>query len=277
MLGCPRAQLMTTANDAIQPVLRLPIVFEGLFFRAERPRVRVAAAIDDASPMFDVQHLVKDDVLDKPFGNLARVKSLTDRDRVMRRTVMPKNASGFSPRPGEHRPGYLASEVPAVKARKNFLQIINAALRGRNNLASTLPARQVSSPQNLRSERVRTIDAVVSNRYFARQQPSHQQKRQGPNHLWRRCLKKVRQAHKDAARARADRMMQNCVGIQLPFDIRDLNLEASLPSIKLAESVVEDSLKMKDRLRHGRARFACHLRGHRKASQLPRSVDDLSP
>ena len=29
--------------------------------------------------------------------------------------VMPKNASGFSPRPGEHRPGYLASEVPAVR------------------------------------------------------------------------------------------------------------------------------------------------------------------
>ena len=105
MLGCPRAQLMTTANDAIQPVLRLPIVFEGMFFRAERPRVIVAAAIDDASRMFDVQHLVKDDVLDKPFGNLTRVKSLTDRDRVMRRIVMPKNASGFSPRPGEHRPG----------------------------------------------------------------------------------------------------------------------------------------------------------------------------
>ena len=133
----------------------------------ERARVVNVAAVVPRARKQLVEHLVKDDVLDKPFGNLTRVKSLTDRDRVMRRIVMPKNASGFSPRPGEHRPGYLASEVPAVKARKNFLQIINAALRGRNNLASTLPARQVSSPQNLRSERVRTIDAVVSNRMLA--------------------------------------------------------------------------------------------------------------
>src|SRR5438132_14031467 len=140
MLGCPRAQLMTTANDAIQPVLRLPIVFEGLFFRAERPRVIVAAAIDNASRMFDVQHLVKDDVLDKPFGNFTRVESLADCDRVMRRIVMPKNASGFSPRPCEHAPEYLAIEVPAVEARENFLEIANAALHRRKNIAAAFPA-----------------------------------------------------------------------------------------------------------------------------------------
>src|SRR2546421_2421709 len=138
ILGCPRAQLMTTANDAIQPVLRLPIVFEGLFFRTERPRVIVAAAIDNASRMFDVQHLVKDDVVDEPFGNFTRVEGLADRNRVMRRIVMPKNASGFSPRPGEHGPGYLAIEVPAVEAGQDFFPIVNSALLGRNKPSSAV-------------------------------------------------------------------------------------------------------------------------------------------
>jgi len=66
--------------------------------------------------------------------------------------------------------------------------------------------------------------------------------------------------------------MKAGVGIELNFDIRNIKSKASLAAIKLTESVVEDSLKMKVRLRHGRARFVCHLMRRVVASQLPSSV-----
>ena len=91
---------MSFSHYAVQPLLCLLVPRVALFFGAKSRGVIVATAVDDAGGMFDVQHFVKDYVLDEPLGHLARIQGLADGDGIVSGIMMAKDAAGSSLRPG---------------------------------------------------------------------------------------------------------------------------------------------------------------------------------
>ena len=62
------------------------------FVEPERARVIVPPAVDQTRWMFNVQHLVIEDVLDKPLRNIGGIQRLADGDAVVNVVVMTENA-----------------------------------------------------------------------------------------------------------------------------------------------------------------------------------------
>ena len=80
---------------------------------------------------------------------------------------------------------------------------------------------------------------------LARKQTRDQQERQRPDHFrWRR-LEEIREPYKDSTGPHADGVVQARIGIKPDLDSGHVGLQALAHRIKLAECVVEDSLKMK--------------------------------
>ena len=99
-LGGAGPQFLSFSNDVIQPFLRVLVSRKASLFGSKCGRVVIAAAVNYSGRMFDVQHLVEEDVLDEPLGNLARIQNLADRNRLMRGVMMTQNAAGSPLRPG---------------------------------------------------------------------------------------------------------------------------------------------------------------------------------
>src|SRR5215210_7989547 len=141
--GCASARDMTLVSDALKHKLRLLVIREALFFGPERIGMIVATALDQTRRMSDVQHLVIEDVLDKPGWYVLGVERLADDDGFVRGIVMAQYASRASLRPGERRLLYLAVEVAAVKALKHLIQIVDLTSRRRDHFAPATAARDV--------------------------------------------------------------------------------------------------------------------------------------
>src|SRR5688500_3944520 len=112
--------------------------------------------------MFDVQHLVIQDVLDKPFGNVRRVESLADRDAVGDVGMMTENALRPSLRPGDRRFWYRTIEITAIQSCKHPIKSINLALRRRDHLSPATAPREIRGAHYSRGERVITVNPVVN-------------------------------------------------------------------------------------------------------------------
>src|SRR6266850_4002693 len=113
----------------IQPFLRVLIAGKALLFSSKRRRVVIAAAVDDAGRMFDVQHFVEEDVFYEPFGDFAGIQDLADRNRVVRGVMMTQNASSSPLRPGQYRLFNRSVKIAPVELRENPFEIIDLAVR----------------------------------------------------------------------------------------------------------------------------------------------------
>ena len=105
------------ARDQFEPALGLFVVRKPALFGAKGVGVVITSALDEPRGMFDVQHLVIEHILDKPFGNIRRVQCLADDDGVMRGVVMSHDAARAALRPCQSRSLNLAVEVTAVHYR----------------------------------------------------------------------------------------------------------------------------------------------------------------
>src|SRR5258706_3001814 len=93
------AQFMTPADDSIKPFLRLLIPRVAALLGAKSRGVIVAPAFDDARSVFDVQHLVEEDVFNEPFRNFRRIQHLADGNGVVCAVVVAENAARAPSRP----------------------------------------------------------------------------------------------------------------------------------------------------------------------------------
>ena len=64
-----RARYAAQTREALEPLLRLLVVRKFALIKPESAGVIVAPPIDQTCRMFNVQHLVIQDVLDKPLRN----------------------------------------------------------------------------------------------------------------------------------------------------------------------------------------------------------------
>src|SRR2546430_17222358 len=90
---------MAPADDSIKPVLSLLIPRVAALLGAKSWSVIVAPAFDDARGVFDVQHLVEEDVFNEPFRNFRRIQHLADGYGVVCGVVMAENAARPPSRP----------------------------------------------------------------------------------------------------------------------------------------------------------------------------------
>ena len=93
--------------------------------------------------MFDVQHLVIKDVLDKPFRNIDGIQSLADRNAVVDVVVMTENALRASLRPRDRRLRNRAIEVTTIQLAKHSIKIVNLTLRRGDHLATPTTSREI--------------------------------------------------------------------------------------------------------------------------------------
>ena len=217
-----RTHFMFFANDSVEPFLGSFVTRKTLLFGSESGCVITAAAVDHARGMFDVQHLVEEDVFDKPFRYVTRIERLADRDGIVRCIVMAEDAARASLRPSQHRFGNLTLEIASIDTSKNSIQVIHLSLSARDYFSASLLAGNIRRAQDLRAEGVGAINAFVIRGSFSRQQSRDQQKRQRTNYLRGCALKDIRQAHIDASGTHSNRVMQPGIRIESYFDVRRL-------------------------------------------------------
>ena len=107
---------MTPADDSIEPLLRLFIPRVAALLSAKSRGVIVAPAFDDARGVFDVKHLVEEDVFNEPFRHFRRIQHLADGDGVVSSVMMAKDAARAPARPRQrgHLQGII--EMPSIQS-----------------------------------------------------------------------------------------------------------------------------------------------------------------
>src|SRR6185369_2254579 len=98
--GGAGAHFLFLTYHSIEPFLRSLITREALLVRSKSRGVIVAAPVNQPGRMLDVQHLVIDDVLHKPFRNFARIQNFAYGNCVVNGVVVTKDASSPALRPG---------------------------------------------------------------------------------------------------------------------------------------------------------------------------------
>src|SRR6185436_9272710 len=99
-------------------------------------RVVITPPVDQTGRMLNMQHLVIEDVFNKPLRNVARIQRLADGDTVVNMVVMTKDALGASSRPRNRRLRNRSIEITTIQLRKHPIEIINLALGTRDHLSS---------------------------------------------------------------------------------------------------------------------------------------------
>src|SRR5205085_2425757 len=126
------ARCASFTRDMIEPFLRFPVERVAFLFSAKGFRVIEATTIDKPRWMFDMQHLVIEDVLDKPFGPVRGVERLADHDGVVDGIVVAENAARAARRPSERRLLKCIVQITPVEACEQSIQIVISAARRRD-------------------------------------------------------------------------------------------------------------------------------------------------
>lgn len=227
------------ACDMIEPFLRFVKQRVAFLFGEKCFRVRVAAAFNDARRMFDVQHLVIEDVFDKPLGNIWRVQRLADDDGVEGAIMMAENAARASLRPGERGLFQFVVKITTVEAREQAVEIMIAAARGGDPLAPATAPCDVGGALDVRRESVIAIDAFMPLRSLATQERRDEHKCERALDIERRVAKDVGEADVDASRAASNRVVETGVRVEANLDFR-----RRLMALKLPEGVREKRAEM---------------------------------
>src|SRR5437764_5603389 len=186
-----RAKRAALADYLVEPALRVVVVREALLVGAEGFGVVVAPAVDEACGVFDVKHLVVEDVFDEPLGHFARVERLADDDCVVDSVVVAEYGARAALRPGEGRLLDVASEVALVQALEHTSEIVDAPLCGRDHLTPALAAREVGGAQNVGRACVLAVDPFVEGRRATAEKLRDEYEGERALHSQRRVLEDV--------------------------------------------------------------------------------------
>src|SRR6267154_3212269 len=122
------------------------------------PRVYAAAAPPHFHRMLQMQHLVKQNVLDRITRHPRMIKNAADNNRIVRRIVMPQTAARLFSAPGELRAPHQPMKKSPVQIVENFFQMIMMSARRMDVLASS---RLPDEPGLRRNVVARNIAAIT--------------------------------------------------------------------------------------------------------------------
>lgn len=229
---------------------------EALLLGAEGFGVVVAAAVDEARGVFDVEHLVIEDVLDEPFGHVRGVQSLADDDGFVDSVVVAEDGARAALRPGERRPLDLPVEVPAVETSEHPREVVVATLRAGDHLPPAVAAREVGGAQGFGREGVVAVNLFVEDRRAASQEFGDEDEGQRLVDVERGVLENVREAHVDAARTESDGVVEPGVRV-----VAHVNFGHGTPGRELPEGLHEERAEQRRCVGH---KFGKPLSGVRR-------------
>lgn len=134
----PFRRTLQSPNILLDPAVCLVVILEFFLVAFERRRMDVAAAVDDADGMDDMEHLVKNDVVDDVSWDIDRIERTADRDVVERAVVVAEDAKRLSCGPCQCRFWDLIAEIIAIQRIEYRIEIIDRAFRCCNNLTTSL-------------------------------------------------------------------------------------------------------------------------------------------
>lgn len=109
---------------------------EETFFGLELARVDAAAAGFDADGVFEVKHLVVEEILDGAARRVGAVEDAGDDDGVVGGVVVAEHAAGVVRGPGERGAAEEAVEETGVEGLEDFVEIVVMAGGGRDTFAA---------------------------------------------------------------------------------------------------------------------------------------------
>src|SRR5205085_4509081 len=128
-----------------------------------------------------------------------RVERLADDDGVVYAVVVAEYGARASLRPGERRLFELAVEEALVEPLEHAREVVDRALRGRDQLAPALLTREVGGAQDFGREGVVAVDPLVQGGCAAASQEFRDEyEGERAVYVYGRALEHVRQAHVDA-------------------------------------------------------------------------------
>src|ERR1044071_6565332 len=89
-----RARHSSRPRQLFEPFLRLLVIWKTALIKPERARVVVTPSFDQTRRVFDVEHLMIEDVLHKPFRNIDGIQSFADRDALVNMVMVTEDAFG---------------------------------------------------------------------------------------------------------------------------------------------------------------------------------------
>ena len=110
--ACARGLILTC--NAVKPFLCFLVVRKPMFVSSKCGRVIITASLYQSRRVFDMQHLVIKNVLNKPLGHITRIQRLADYYRFMYWIVVTKDATRAALRPGKCRPLKCSLEMFAI-------------------------------------------------------------------------------------------------------------------------------------------------------------------
>ena len=102
----------------------------------ELARVNAAAASLHANRMFEVEHLVVEEILDSATRRVRPIEDAADDDRVVRGIVVTQHAAGMMSRPRQSRPSEKSMKETRVEGVEDLVEIEVMANRSEDSLAA---------------------------------------------------------------------------------------------------------------------------------------------
>ncbi len=124
-------------SQSLQKRLRPLPLRKQLLLRIELRRVHAPPAAAQPYRMFQMQHLVINNVLNGEAGNRRVIENAADHNRIVRRIVVPQNPPRPRRAPAHARPPHQSIKKSPVQILKDRVQIVNMPLRRTQPLAPT--------------------------------------------------------------------------------------------------------------------------------------------
>src|SRR5580700_3013425 len=111
--------------------------------------------------VFQMQHLVKQDVFNGVSGHARVVEDAADHDGVVRRVVVPEAAASVVPAPSELRARHKSMEETVVEIVENLFEVIVVTAGGSDVLASSHLADEAGFGGNVMARDITAITGAV--------------------------------------------------------------------------------------------------------------------
>ncbi len=194
-----------------------------------------AATAPQLYGMFQVQHLVKEDVLDGVAGHARVIKNATDDDGIVGRIVMSEAAAGVILAPGKLRASQKPMKKPAVEIVEDFFEMVMMSAGGTDELAPAHLADQPGLGGYVVTGNVAAIAGAVGALDGQAIKLGEEDMKDGVEYGVGSAFQQIREPEIKFALPQADRVVEGDKGIETEMERRRGSARA-----KFAIDVVED-------------------------------------
>lgn len=154
-----------------------------------------AAAAIQSDGMFQVQHLMINEILNSAFWHVRAIKHTADYDRVVCRIVVSQALPRRVPAPRHQRAGKQPVKKAAIEVLKDLFQIVVTPMRRQQQFSSALLAHEMGLRRDIAPSKVLPISHGMSGFNFFAVKLRQQNVSDGMEYIPRRTRQQVGDAY----------------------------------------------------------------------------------